>query len=255
MLKFIFWSLLLANFGLLMYQRGYLETWVPDGHEPARMSRQVHAELMKPIAAGKFATASSTDANANAASARAIDASKTPPLACEEFGNFDAISAKRFESLLQPLSLGDNLSHRDISETANNIVYIPSQGTKDAADKKAIELRHLGVNDFYIIQDAGPFHWGISLGVFKSEDAARALLAALNQKGVHSARLGVHSVAATKTVYQLRNLDGNAIAGIEKIASEFPHIESHSCEANGNPDNKSVAHAAPKTSYLRDLIR
>jgi hypothetical protein len=256
MLKFIFWSLLLANIGLLMYQQGYLESWIPDGHEPARMSRQAHAELMKPISASAIADAPPTDVNANAnAITLTTEASKTQPLVCKEIGNFDAVSAKRFETLLQPLALGDKVSHREIAETANNIVYIPSQGTKEGADKKASELRHLGVNDFYIIQDAGPFHWGISLGVFKTEDAARALLAALNQKGVHSARLGVHSVAATKTVYQLRNLDGSSIAGIEKITAEFPHIEAHSCDANNNLDNKSVAHATPKPSVPRDLIR
>jgi hypothetical protein len=257
MLKFIFWSLLLANIGLLMYQQGYLESWIPDGHEPARMSRQALAELMKPIAAGEFATTASTNTNVNASatSAPTSETSKTQQLACKEFGTFDAVSAKRFETLLQPLALGDKVSHRDIAESANNIVYIPSQGTKDGADKKASELRHLGVNDFYIIQDAGPFHWGISLGVFKTEDAARALLATLNQKGVHSARLGVHAVTATKTMYQLRNLDTSAMAGIEKMMAEFPHVESHGCDANSNLDSKSVAHAAPKTGIPRDLIR
>jgi len=115
------------------------------------------------------------------------------------------------------------------------------------------------VNDFYIIQDGGPFHWGISLGVFKTEEAARALLAALNQKGVHSARLGIHSVTAAKTVYQLRNINAGTIASLDKITSEFPHIDTHSCDANANgnanPDNKTLAHTAPKPIYPRDAIR
>ncbi|HSY29076.1 MAG TPA: SPOR domain-containing protein [Burkholderiaceae bacterium] len=249
MLKFIFWSLLLANVGLFVYQRGYLDVWIPDGHEPARMTKQFNAELMKPIASSTNAATPSAD----------TDVAATPVLAkpaasvCKEVGNFDSAGARRFETLLLPMALGDKLSHRDIEEVANNIVYIPSQGSKEGADKKAAELRHLGVTDFYIIQDAGELHWGISLGVFKTEDSARALLSALNQKGVHSARLGSHSVAATKVVFQLRNLDSTAIAGLEKITSEFPHIETHSCDANVGLENKTVAHA-PKQNYPRDVI-
>ena len=57
MLKFIFWSLLLANVSLLAYQLGYLDTLIPDGREPARMKRQFHAELMKQIRAKAYAQA------------------------------------------------------------------------------------------------------------------------------------------------------------------------------------------------------
>jgi hypothetical protein len=249
MLKFIFWSLLLANVGLFVYQRGYLDAWIPNGHEPARMTTQFNADLMKPMAASAIVTTASADADVAATPAIA----KAAALVCKEVGNFDNVGAKRFETLLQPMALGDKLSRKDIEEVANNIVYIPSQGSKEGADKKAAELRHLGVTDFYIIQDAGDLHWGISLGVFKTEDSARALLTALNQKGVHSARLGSHNVAATKVVFQLHNLDSAAIAGLEKIISEFPHVETHNCDVNAGVDNKTVAHA-PKQAYPRDVI-
>jgi hypothetical protein len=244
MLKFIFWSLLLANAGLLVYQLGYLDAWIPDGHEPARMKRQFHAESMKPMAAGAIAAALAS------ATARAA----AP--ACREIGNFDNASAKRFEALLQPLALGDKLSRRDIEEVANHIVYIPSLGSKDAADKKAVELRHLGVTDFFVIQDqdAGDFRWGISLGVFRTEEAAQALLSAMNQKGVHSARLGLHSVAATKAAYQLRNLDAAALAELDKATAEFPRAETRGCDINASVAD-TTAIPAGKPSYPRDTIR
>lgn len=248
MLKFIFWSLLLANAGLFAYQRGYLDSWIPDGHEPARLKRQFHAELMKPISADALAAAASAPAGANPATA------KPETHICKEIGNFDSAGAKRFEALLQPLALGDRLSRRDIEEVANHIVYIPSLGSKDSADKKAAELRHLGVTDFFVIQDAGDLRWGISLGVFKTEEAARALLSAMNQKGVHSARLGTHTIASTKVAFQLRNLDAAAIAGLDKITSDFPRVETRSCDANAGTDEKTAAHAA-KPANSRDAIR
>ncbi|MDR3479122.1 MAG: SPOR domain-containing protein [Burkholderiaceae bacterium] len=249
MLKFIFWSLLLANAGLLAYQLGYLEAWIPDGHEPARMKRQVHAESMKPMSTAAIAAALAPAAATNAAAANTAAA----PV-CREIGNFDNAAAKRFEALLQPLALGDKLSRRDIEEVANHIVYIPSLGSKEAADKKAAELRRLGVADFYVIQDAGDFRWGISLGVFRTEDAARALLAAMNQKGVHSARLGLHSVAATKVAYRLRNLDAAALAGLDKATAEFPRVETHSCDLTASAVDKTAV-PTDKQSFPRDVVR
>lgn len=151
-------------------------------------------------------------------------------LACTEIGTFDTVTAKRFELQLQPLALGGKLVRRDIQEAAGHMVYIPSQGSKDGAAKKANELRHLGINDFYVIQDAGDLHWGISLGIFKTEEAARTQLAILNQKGVHSARLGIHNVPTNKVAFQLRNLGGDAKAGVDKIVHGFPNIAAHACE-------------------------
>jgi hypothetical protein len=248
MLKFIFWSLLLANAGLLAYQLGYLDAWIPDGHEPARVKRQVHAESMKPMSAVAIAAALAPTAVANTAA----NAAAAPT--CKEIGNFDNAGAKRFEALLQPLALGDKLSRRDIEEVANHIVYIPSLGSKEAADKKAAELRHFGVTDFYVIQDAGDFRWGISLGVFRTEDAARALLAAMNEKGVHSARLGLHSVAATKVAYRLRNLDAAALAGLDKATAEFPRAETRSCDLSASAADTATAPAG-KPSDPRDVVR
>jgi hypothetical protein len=242
MLKFLFWILLFANAGLLAYEEGYLAAWLPDGREPERMAHQLNVDSMKPVAAALAESKPSADV--------ALDESKAgkpDPAACSEIGGFDAAGAKRFESAVQTLALGDRLTHHDVEETAHNIVYIPSQGSKEGAEKKAAELRHLGVTDFYVIQDAGDLHWGISLGVFKTEESARALLAALSQKGVHSARLGTHNVASTKVAYQLHNLDAAARAGLDKVLLDFPHVEKHACNADAPSDAKAAAQGATAT--------
>jgi hypothetical protein len=247
MLKFLFWSLLLANAVLFAYQRGYLGTWISDGHEPARRAAQFNPDKIRQIPASAI-TAASSPVMANAALAEG----KPEVLACTEIGNFDEATAKRFEAQLLPLALGDKLSQHQTQE-ARNMVYIPSLGSKEAADKKAIELRHLGVSDFYVIQEAGELHWGISLGIFKTEDGARALLAALNLKGVRSARVGIHNVGANKVAFQVRNLDAEARAGLDKITLKFAHVDTRNCEPDPVADNKTVVHAAKET-YPRDAI-
>lgn len=231
MLKFLFWTLLLANLGLLAYEQGYFEAWIPDGREPGRMAHQFNTENIKLIAPTLIDGKTAGDAEPSA--------TKPEAASCSEVGSFDVADAKRFDSAIQTLSLGDKLVRHETEDTAHNIVYIPSQGSKDGAEKKAAELRHLGVNDFFIIQDAGDLHWGISLGVFKTEEAARAQLASLSQKGVHSARLGNHNVTTRKTSYQLRDLDVTAKAGVDKILLDFPRAEKHGCSVDSPSDTKS----------------
>ncbi len=69
-------------------------------------------------------------------------------------------------------------------------VYIPPLPEKADADKKAGELRALGVTDFFQIQE-GPNRNAISLGVFSAEKGAQERLADLKSQGVRSARISV----------------------------------------------------------------
>lgn len=252
MLKFFFWILLLANAALFAYREGAFETLLPSGHEPGRMSRQLNADKIRlvpaseanapsapvpapaaapnaaPAAPAPTTTPGTTTGAAPAADAAAVQ--KPVALACAEIGNFNAEEAKRFSARLASLSLGDRVSQHAVQEVATHIVYIPPQGDREGAEKKAGELRRLGITDFFIIQDNSNLRWGISLGVFKLEEAARAHLAALNQKGVHSARIGERSVTSNLVAFRLRGLDADARSALEKIRSGFPRQEMRGCD-------------------------
>lgn len=239
MLKITFWLLFLINAGLLAFQQGYLDELFPSSREPTRMSQQLNANklsLLAPAdmpapkpAASAASVAAETSASAPAsAAAPGAQANKTA-LACTEVGPFDDAEARRFETQLAPLSLGDRLTRRSVQEASRYIVYMPPQGSKEAADKKAGELKRLGVNDFFVIQDNSPLQWGISLGVFKSEESARKQLAELNQKGVRSARIGTQGVGPSKLVFQLHGLDAATQASLQKIRPAFPHQEWRDC--------------------------
>ncbi|HJV81688.1 SPOR domain-containing protein [Noviherbaspirillum sp.] len=234
MLKFFFWILLLANAGLFAYQRGYFDAMLPSGREPARISQQLNADKIKlvPASAAQPAPASPTPpvTAPTEAPVSAVE-KKEEMLACAEIGNFNAEDAKRFREQIATLSLGDRLVQHPVREVASHMVYIPPQADKEAAEKKAGELRRLGVEDFYIIQDSSSLRWGISLGVFKQEEAARAFLVSLNQKGVRSARIGERSVTSSLVAFQLRGLDAATKSAVDKISAAFPKQEMHSCEA------------------------
>jgi hypothetical protein len=246
MLKILFGLLVLINGGLFAFHQGYLDAWNPAGHEPSRLTQQLNADKLKlisPTAARPVAESAASSAAPSAAPSIAppvavaaapaknpVSADKIADVpACTEVGNFDVADAKRFETQLATLSLGERLTRRPIQQNVQSIVYIPSLANKEAADKKIDELKKLGIKDFFVIQDHSALQWGISLGVFKSEEAARNHLAALTKRGVHSARIGTYGGAENKVAFQLRGLDASTKNSVEKIKENFPHQEWREC--------------------------
>ena len=214
MLKFIFWSLLCINGVLLAYSQGMLGYSNDNEREPARMRNQLNANKLVLVPA-------------NGPVAHDAD--------CIEIGDFALLEAERFEARIAPLALGDRQSRRNVVAPgpSSHIVYIASLGSQEAAERKARELKALGVRDYYIITEDSPMKWAISLGVFKSETAAQALLATLGKQGVHSAKLGVRDTPVYKVAFQLHALDAAARQNVNDIASSFAALETRSCKSFG----------------------
>jgi hypothetical protein len=239
MMKFFFFVLLSANAGLFAFHQGYLSDFIASDHEPARLGHQLNADKISLLSASAAAGAVAVSQNASLEK-------KPETIACIEVGNFLITDAKRFETQLGALALGDRQSRYNVQEVSSHMVYIPPQGSKEGADKKAGELRQLGVGNFFVIQDvSSPLHWGISLGIFKTEAAAQNQLATLNRQGVHSARIGTRSSSTNKLAFQLRNLDADAKARLDHIKADFPNQELRSCkklgEANDNNNNGNTS--------------
>jgi len=234
MLKILFFCLLLINGGLVAFQQGYLNDLFPSTREPVRLKQQLNADKLVLLPSADAPEPVAPVASVSAASAPATEkVAALAPLpvvaACAEVGPFDDAEAKKFEVQLAPLALGDRLTRRPTQEGLRHNVYIPPLANKQAADKKAAELKRLGVEDFFVIQDNSPLQWGISLGIFKTEDAAKKHLADLSQKGVRTARVGMHGTAASKIAFQLRGLDATAQTSLQKIKEGFPRQDVHDC--------------------------
>lgn len=255
MLKIFFCLLLVANGALFAMQRGYLGTAAPERREPQRLTQQVEPQALSilPPNSAKLVTPMRAPADALAETSSDTAAAKTDPIpapappatpaaptasvapivtACVEVGNFSATEAKRFEAQLTGLSLKVKPVQRSIQEAASHMVYIPSQEGKDGAERKTAELRRLGIQDFYVIPEssANPaLRWGISLGIFKTEEAAKAYIGQLIPKGVRSARIIARNVSSTKLIFQLRDMDAVAQSALDKIKLKFPNQELRAC--------------------------
>lgn len=224
MLKFIFCSLLAVNVALFAYGQGYLGHFSGNEREPARLRNQLNADQLTIVSADRAGHAPASPA--------VVEKTAPPVLACVEIGSFVMADARRFEARLAALDLGDRQSRRNLpgTEVSSYIVHIPPLGSKEAADKKAAELRGLGVTNYFIMSDNSPMRWAISLGVFKSESAAQNQLAALVKQGVRSARVTPRMSGSKLLAYQFREVDAELQGELEKIRADFPNAQSHNCK-------------------------
>ncbi len=222
-MRALFLLLVAANLALFAWSRYYA---APDGAsdpEPAR--RQVTPEIIRLLAGPELAglpllkPRPSTDPAPAGATG-----------SCAEWGGFSVAESPRAEQALEPLALGARLSQRRSEEKAGWWVFIPPQGNRPAAQKKTAELKALGIDDYFILQEENNMRWAVSLGVFSSEDAAKARLEALRAKGVRSAQSGERDTLVTKIWLQVRGADAALQARLKEIAKSLPGTELRECQ-------------------------
>jgi len=84
-----------------------------------------------------------------------------------------------------------------------------------------------------VLQDAGPLRWALSLGVFSTEDAAKAHLEALRAKGVRSAIIDRRDTRVPKVWFQVRDADAPLQDRLRVIARDFEGATLHDCAPRG----------------------
>jgi len=224
-LKFALWSLLALNAVLFAYSQGAFGHG--EEHEPARLGNQLNGGKLRLVPAPlPAAVAPAVDPAPVAAESSAA------AIACLEIGTFGTPESRRFENRLASLQLGERMKRLAVGGTdpTSYIVYIPPQANKEGADKKAGELKSLGVTNFFIMNDASPMKYAISLGVFKSESSAQTLLATLVKQGVHSARLAPRGGTPARLAYQFRGIDGAQKGKIDDVAGGFQELDVKACK-------------------------
>ena len=214
MMKFVFALLVTANLVLLIAQG-----WMSDVvREPDRISRQFNAErivllLQEP------------------APEPALPAVAPPAAqACLELGDFSKQAAVVFEKRLAQLALPALPKKRTVMEPQTQMVFVPPKNGSAGAAQRLAQLRALGFTDTVILQEPSQWRGGISLGLFKSSESARAQLEQVRRAGVPDARIEPYPVAASRAAYQLRGLDQTMRSAVRAIAVDFPGIETRSCE-------------------------
>ena len=217
-----FLVLLLANLALYAWLRyGVTETVAP-----APLSRQIAPDKLKVVAPSSLPPVTAVTKPPAPVPAPVTAATAA---ACMEWGSFTVADASRAEQALEPLALGPRRAERRTEEHAGWWVFIPPQGNRQSALRKAAELKQLGVEEYFIVQDEGALRWALSLGVFRTEEAAQARLAVLRAQGVRTARVGVRDTTVPKIWLQVKGVDAALQARLKEIVRQVEGSELKDC--------------------------
>ncbi|HEX5337028.1 MAG TPA: SPOR domain-containing protein [Gallionella sp.] len=154
-----------------------------------------------------------------AVSAPAPAPAPSKPAVCMEWGDLSGRDLTRAHNALSALHLGDKLSQRQVEHNIGYWVYIPPLKDKESVNQKIEQLKARGIEEYFVVQDAGQWQGAISLGVFKTRDAAQAFRESLIAKDVRSAQVGERASKLKATVFVLTGLDaatGNKVSAIQK---------------------------------------
>ena len=147
------------------------------------------------------------------------------PSACIEWGAFSAAELPLAREAIAALNLGARVSPVEVQTIAGWWVYIPPLKSKAEVERRVAELGQQGVKEYFAIDNGGDMHNAISLGIFKSEEAANHYLQALQDKGVRSAQVGRRDHRVTQTGFLIRNPDPAISARMAELATRFPGSE------------------------------
>lgn len=257
-MKALVFLLVLANALFYAYAAGYFGH--PDNPDAGRLDQQVAPEKMRLVSRGEAPSvkappappapavpapeaAATAEAPAAPATAPAPGASNGSPAAsapatpapeekvCLRWDHLGQADANKLSARLGEKFADFKLSKRVLAgEGSSWWVHIPPLPGKDEAERKAGELRQLGVTDYFIVQEAGANHYAISLGLFSSEKGGQDRLAELKGKGVRSARLvvrpGKDSLVAVDASGPLSQKEGL----LKSVHALLPAIQVADCK-------------------------
>ncbi|HEY9193303.1 MAG TPA: SPOR domain-containing protein [Methyloversatilis sp.] len=194
-MRLAFFILLLINIALYPFVAGLLGG-SRDGREPLRMSSQIRPERIRVLASDGVA--------------QPVVAAPQPTVAAEPAGcrmlsglvreQVDAVAAR-----IREQQVAVQLDESEQTETTSWWVNVPDLMSRQQAERKQAELRALGVRDTIIMADPmDPQKLAVSLGLFKTEPAAKELLSTLAGRGVRSARISPREGKAGRYQISLR---------------------------------------------------
>lgn len=144
---------------------------------------------------------------------------------CMEWGAFAGAAVARADAAMEELALPAAQVDRVVMEASGYWVYIPPLKSKGEAEKAGRALKGLGVTDYSVVQDQTQWRNAISLGIFRTDEAAQAFLASLKKKGVTDAVAEKRESFLKQVVFYVREPSEATVAKLAAIRSTLPASE------------------------------
>ncbi|OIR17776.1 hypothetical protein GALL_19980 [mine drainage metagenome] len=215
-MKKLIWILILINIGLLIYFN--INIILPSA--PLAKRLEIEPEKISIL----------TQKQIEALPKKNIESPKPaivpPPVttACFEWGTFSASNITSAQNAINRLALQATVKEQPSSQGSRFWVYKPPLKTAQAAQAKAAELKALGINDLFVVQEP---KWknAISFGIFEDEQLANKLLNELKEKGVKDATKTLRNQGKDHSSLVFKNISEADATELRQLKPEFPGAE------------------------------
>lgn len=240
-MKIVFWITLLAN--VIFFAAMQWGDMLIDAPQTITLPA-LHEEKIRLLASqpdmpdASLSGSLPPDTAPSAAATLATSTDKSVNTLCLEWGDFSGADLARATAVLSAWQLGDKLSQRQIEHNIGYWVYMPPLKDKAAINQKLAQLKARGVNEYFVVQDPGPWLNAISLGVFKTREAAQNFLDVLRTKDVRTAQVGERASKLKATIFVLQGVDKLLNAKLLGLQQDFPgSVLSHVSCVGGKEDH------------------
>lgn len=226
-MRIVFLLLVLANLAFFAWLQ-FLRT--PMSAEARIQQVQMTPEKIRivnaPASAAPKAASTVAPALAPAQGPTAQPDAEQAPAACLAWGAFiGPQDAGRADAAMAEAKLPPGQVRRVLSDADGHWVLIAPQKTQADIARTIENLKQIGVTDHMVVTEPPQWRNAISLGIFRTEDAARALLADLQKKGVADVTLARRERFFQLLVYLIREPDDALVARLATLRQRVPGSE------------------------------
>ncbi len=193
---------------------------IPAAHPTVVVSLPLAVSAPVPLQA-----AASAPATVPAPVVLPVPVAKTAVKTCMEWGEFSGTDLARAEKVLAGFKFGDDLTQRTVEYNIGYLVYIPPLANKTAINKKIQDLKSAGIEEYFVLNETRQLQNAISLGVFKTEEAARHFLDTIKKKGFRTVKMSERKRKLKFIVFVIKNVDAEVEARLLKLQKEFVNSE------------------------------
>jgi hypothetical protein len=147
--------------------------------------------------------------------------------ACVAYAGITVRQAERIEQAARSAGSALDVERETIEAPSGWWVRLPPAESLQAAERRARELRALGVSDLFIIREAGPNQFAISLGLFGTESRARQHLADLESRRVRGAEITVRNPGVLRI--EVSGPAARVRSVVDRVANELPALAGGDC--------------------------
>ena len=222
-MKLLAWLLLLLNIGLLVYFNvdHILPSppqikWAELEPEKMRLLNDAEIKTLPKLIPAPEADISEADIQIAPTENRATENARS----CFDWGMFTSANIENVKNALTQLSLDAEVKEHTPQTNKRFWVFVPPLKNAQAAQNYANELRNLGVEDLFVVQEP---KWknAISFGLFEDETLAQNLLSELKAKGVKKVEKSLWNPKGQISLI-FNQLSDEEAASLESLKADFP---------------------------------